>query len=143
VRKVDEEVVHYNIRYATTSQSTVLYKVFGKIREWMEWEAGDQKTKFVPLRLTVHGAAGTGKSFIINTILSYMRCIFYDNDVFHVVAPTGMTTSKVLGETLHRFEGLDGEITEKLQNTVAIPVHIILMETEIFLVAINVGNNNL
>jgi hypothetical protein len=35
----------------------VLYKAFGKIREWMEWEAGDQKAKFVPLRLTVRGAA--------------------------------------------------------------------------------------
>jgi hypothetical protein len=61
VRKVDEEVVHYNIRDATASQSAVLYKVFGKIREWMEWEAGDKKIKFVPLRVTVRGAAGTGK----------------------------------------------------------------------------------
>jgi hypothetical protein len=60
VRKVDEEVVHYNIWDATMSQSEVLYKVFGKIREWMEWEAGDQKSKFVLLRLMVRGAAGTG-----------------------------------------------------------------------------------
>jgi hypothetical protein len=59
-RKVDEEVVHYNIRDTTASQSAVLYKVFGKIREWMEWEAGDQNSKFVPLRLTVRGAAGMG-----------------------------------------------------------------------------------
>jgi hypothetical protein len=61
VRKVDEEVVHYNIRDAKASQSAVLYKVFGKLREWMEWEAGDQNSKFVPLRLMVRGAAGTGK----------------------------------------------------------------------------------
>jgi hypothetical protein len=61
VRKVDEEVVHHNIQDATASQSTVLYNVFGKIREWMEWEAGDQKSNFVPLRLTVRGAAGMGK----------------------------------------------------------------------------------
>jgi hypothetical protein len=50
VRKVDEEIVHYNIGDATASQYAVLYKVFGKIREWMEWEASDQKSKFVPLR---------------------------------------------------------------------------------------------
>jgi hypothetical protein len=49
----------------------VLYKVFGKIREWMEWEAGDQNSKFVPLRLTVRGAAGTGKSVIIKSIQFY------------------------------------------------------------------------
>jgi hypothetical protein len=40
-RKVDEEVVRYNIWDATALQYAVLYKVFGKIREWMEWEAGD------------------------------------------------------------------------------------------------------
>jgi hypothetical protein len=73
MRNVDEEVVHYNIRDATALQYTVLYKVFGKIREWMEWEADDQNTKFVQLRLTVRGDARMGKSFIINTIVSYMR----------------------------------------------------------------------
>jgi hypothetical protein len=57
MRKVDEEVVHYNIRYATSLQYAVLYKVFGKIQEWMEWEAGDQNTKYLPLRLMVRGAA--------------------------------------------------------------------------------------
>jgi hypothetical protein len=133
VRKVDEEVVHYNIRDATASHSAVLYKVFGKIREWMEWEAGDQKSKYVPLRLTVRGAAGTGKSSIINIIVSYNRCMFDDNDVVHVVAPTGMATFNVLGETLHRFAGLDWQnmkkgmtnitmekLQKKLQSTVAI-----------------------
>jgi hypothetical protein len=63
----------------------------------MEWEAGDQNKKFLPLRLTVREAAGTGKSFIINIIASYMRCNFYDNDVVHVAAPTGMAAFNVLG----------------------------------------------
>jgi hypothetical protein len=57
MRKVDEEAVHYNIWDATTSKSAVLYKVFGKIQEWMEWEDGDQKTKFLPLGLMVRGAS--------------------------------------------------------------------------------------
>jgi Tfp pilus assembly pilus retraction ATPase PilT len=97
VRKVDPEAVHYNMWYATGSQSAVIYKVFGKIRELMEWEAGDQKPKFVPLRLMVRGAAGTGKIFIINTIVSYMICMFDDNDMVHVVEPMGMAASNVLG----------------------------------------------
>jgi hypothetical protein len=133
VMKVDEDFLHYNIQYATASQSAVLYKVFGKIWEWMEWEAGNQNSKFVPLRLTVRGGAGTWKSFIINTIVSYMRCMFDDNYVIHVVAPTGIEAFNVLGETLHRFVGLDWrnmkkgmtnstmeKFQKKLQNTVAI-----------------------
>jgi hypothetical protein len=107
MRKVDEEVVNYNIWDETASQSAVLYKVFGKIQELMEWEAGDQKTKFLPLRLTVRGASGMGKSFISNTIVSYMRLMFDDNDVVHIIAPTWMAAFNVLGKTLHRFSGLD------------------------------------
>jgi hypothetical protein len=136
VRKVDVEVVHYNIRYATALQSAVIYKVFGKIREWMEWEAGDQKSKVVPLRLTVGGGAGTGKSFISNAIVSCNRRMFDDNDVAHVVAHTGMASFNVLEETLHRFAGIDWrnmkkgmtnstmeKLQKKLQNMVAIMMY--------------------
>jgi hypothetical protein len=91
-------------------QSTVLYKVFGKIREWMEREAGDQKSQFVPLRLTVRGAAGTGESFVIYVIVSYMRHMFHDNYRIHVVAPTGMAAFNVLGVITHRLSGLDWRI---------------------------------
>jgi hypothetical protein len=62
---------------------------------------------FIPLRLTVRGAAGTGKSFIINTIVSYLRRMFDDNDVVHVLAPTGIAAFNVLEEKLHRFSGID------------------------------------
>jgi hypothetical protein len=74
-----------------------------------------------------------GKSFIINTIVSYMRRMFDDNGVVHVVASTVMTSFNVLGETLDMFAGLDWRNTKKgmtnstmeklqnkLQNTVAI-----------------------
>jgi hypothetical protein len=96
MRKVDEEVVHCNIWDATASQSAVMYKVFGKIQEWMEREAGDQKTKFLPLRLMFRGSAGTVKCFIINTIGSYMIRILDDKYVVHVIASTGMATFNVL-----------------------------------------------
>jgi hypothetical protein len=99
----------------------------------MEWKAGDHKTKFLPLRLKVCGAAGTGKSFIINTIVSYMRCMFDDNYVVRVTAPTGMAAFNILGETLHIFVGLDwrnmkkgmtnrtmDKLQKKLQNMVVI-----------------------
>jgi hypothetical protein len=79
----------------------------------MEWEASDQNTKFVPLRLMVHGAAATGKSLIINTIASYMRRMFDDSDVVHVIAPTGMAAFNILGKTLHRCVGLDWRNTRK------------------------------
>jgi hypothetical protein len=69
----------------------VLYKVFGKIQEWTEWEAG--------------GEAETVKRFIINTIVSYMISMINDNDVVHAIAPTGMSSFNIGGGGL-RWYGL-------------------------------------
>jgi hypothetical protein len=84
-------------------------------------------------RLTVRGAAGTRNFFISNTIVSYIRRMFDDNGVVHVVAPMRMAAFNVLGGALHRFAGLDWrnmkkgmtnstmeKLQKKLQNTVAI-----------------------
>jgi hypothetical protein len=73
----------------------------------MVWEESDKKYPFIPLRLTVRGAAGTGKIYIINTIVSYLRRMFGDNHVVHVLDPTGIAAFNVLGETLHIFSGID------------------------------------
>jgi hypothetical protein len=106
MRKVDKEVVHCNIRDATTSQSAGFTRFLVKYRNGWNGKLATKKTKFLPLRLTVRGAAGTGETFIINAIVSYMRRMFDDNDVFHVVSPTGMASFNVWGG-LHIFGGLD------------------------------------
>jgi hypothetical protein len=73
----------------------------------MVWEESDKNDPFIPLRLIVRGTAGTGKSYIINTIVSYSRRMFGDNDVVHILAPTCIAAFNVIGETLHRFAGID------------------------------------
>jgi hypothetical protein len=66
-----------------------------------------QERNIFTLWLTIKGAAGAGKSFIITTIVSYLWRMFDDNDVVHVVAPIGMAAFNILGEKRHRFAGLD------------------------------------
>ena len=39
-----------------------------------------QKKKFKPLRMTIMGCGGTGKSVLINTLVTCIRKIFDDND---------------------------------------------------------------
>jgi hypothetical protein len=56
----------------------------------------EKKDPYIPLRLTVRGASGTGKSYIINTLVSYLRRMFGDNDVVHVLAPTGIAAFNIL-----------------------------------------------
>jgi hypothetical protein len=66
-----------------------------------------QKGSIYSTEAHCEGAAGTGKSYIINTIVSYLRRMFGDNDVVHILAPPGIAAFNVLGETLHRFAGID------------------------------------
>jgi RNA recognition motif-containing protein len=43
MRKVDEQLLHYDINDTTESQVSVLYKAFGNIHEWISWGASDKK----------------------------------------------------------------------------------------------------
>jgi len=64
-------------------------------------------TKYKPLRATVMGCGGTGKSFIINTIISIVRTMTQLNDSILVGAPTGAAAFNVQGSTLHRLLGIN------------------------------------
>jgi hypothetical protein len=79
----------------------------------MVWEESDKKDPFIPLRLTMRGAAGIGKRYIINTIVSYLGRMFGENDMVQVLTPTGIAAFNVLGYTLNRFAGIDWKIQEK------------------------------
>jgi len=71
-----------------------------KIHEWVNC---DDFTSFKPLRMIINGGGGTGKSVIINTIVSTMRQMFQNNGVVKVVAPTGTAAFNVNGETFHHL----------------------------------------
>jgi hypothetical protein len=52
--------------------------------------------------MTIMGCGGTGKSVLINTLVSCIRKIFKDNDTVFVTAPTGAAAYNVRGSTIHR-----------------------------------------
>jgi hypothetical protein len=64
-------------------------------------------TKYKPLRATVMGCGGTGKSFIINTIISIVQTVTKLNDSILVGAPTGAAAFNVQGSTLHCLLGIN------------------------------------
>ena len=76
------------------------YIILKKIKEWIEC---DDFSTFVPLRCTLDGKGGTGKSVLINTIVSVLRRRFNLNNVVAVAAPTGTAACNVNGVTLHSF----------------------------------------
>ena len=48
---------------------------------------------------------GTGKSVLINILITVIRIIFEDNNVIYVCGQTGCSAHGVGGETMHRFFG--------------------------------------
>lgn len=73
-----------------------------KLYEFME---SDDLRSFKPLRIILNGAGGSGKSVVINTIVSVIRKMFDTDDVVKVVAPTGTAAFNVNGETFHHMLG--------------------------------------
>jgi hypothetical protein len=79
----------------------VLEKLFFWIRDIERDDVDVSQLK--PLRMTVVGAAGTGKSVLINALVTVLREMFQSTDSVFVGAPTGSAAFKAFGETMHRL----------------------------------------
>ena len=55
--------------------------------------------------MTITGGGGTGKSVVINTLVTLFRRMFNCNDVIRIAAPTGTAAFNVNGETFHHMLG--------------------------------------
>jgi len=90
----------YTIDSLFPDQRHVIIEVLNKLKEWIECSDSRQ---FKPLRMTVNGPGGSGKSVVINTLVSVIRKIFQRDDIIRVSAPTGTAAFNVGGETLHHL----------------------------------------
>ncbi len=61
---------------------------------------------YKPMRATIMGCGGTGKSYIINTIIGMVRELTNSNNTVQVAAPSGAAAYNVQGSTLHRLLAL-------------------------------------
>jgi len=93
----------YALQELTEEQLEIACTVIEKLKEWLEFSEKQQSKTFNPLRMTVAGAAGSGKSRVINTLVTVIRQILQDNNSVHVIAPTGAAAFNVGGQTIHRL----------------------------------------
>ena len=87
-----------------TDQKWIAHVVLNKIREYF---TTDDFKHFRPLRMTINGQGGTGKSVLLNTITSVVRKFTGCNDSVLVCAPTGTAAFNVNGETIHSLVRLN------------------------------------
>ncbi len=86
----------YSLKYLSKQQPAVVLASIDTIVTFL-----NDNTEYKPLQATVMGCGGTGKSFIINTIISIVKNMTQLNDSIIVGAPTGAATFDVQGSTLH------------------------------------------
>ena len=99
----------YELKNLKGDQLEIACVVMKTLLEWIKYNRGElaNDKAFEPLRMIIRGAAGTGKSVLINTTVTVIRKLFVDNDAVHVMAPTGAAAFNVLGETIHRMLGIN------------------------------------
>lgn len=92
----------YDINDCTIEQRTIVLAAVDTVMKFIN----NDKT-YKPMRATVLGEAGTGKSYVINTITTIMRKLTQCNDTVLVAAPSGAAAFNVGGCTLHRSLMID------------------------------------
>ncbi len=109
----------YTLNDLWADQRQIMAQILFKLREWLSHLSTNdcENSTFEPVRLTIVGAAGTGKSVLINTLVTVLRSMFNDNDVVQVAAPTGTAAFNIGGETLHRLFAItiEDEFSSKVQ----------------------------
>ena len=75
---------------------------------------------YKPMRATVLGCGGTGKSHIINTIIGIVRQMTVSNNTIQIAAPSGSAAYNVQGSTMHSLLNInvtnpENKLSEKRQ----------------------------
>ena len=112
----------YKLEDLNDEQFKIAFVILAKIKEWLECK--ETSKPFEPLRMTICGMAGTGKSRLINTLVSIIRTMFQHNNTVHVGTPTGASAYNVGGRTIHSLfkigvRNADKELTEKEKQEIA------------------------
>lgn len=102
----------YRIDDLAIDQKQCLAEVLHAVRQYCE---GGYDNENNVLRLTVSGSAGSGKSTLINTLVTCMRRMFPEDDTISVFAPTGAAAFNAGGQTLHA-----GFLLPRITNSLAV-----------------------
>ena len=93
---------HYELNDLFDDQKYIAFKVLETIKNWLTCR---DLRKFEPLRCTINGQGGTGKSVLLNTLVSVVRRFSQSNNVVFAAAPTGTAAFNVNGQTIHSLTG--------------------------------------
>ena len=102
----------YSIDTCKEDQKEVLSYILQYFKRWCELENMPESIKsFLPLRMTLCGVAGSGKSTLINTLVTSIRKITKKTNSVYVCGPTGSAAFNAGGETCHSLFNIHAKLT--------------------------------
>ena len=106
----------YSMDELVGNQRAVFTTVMNNLIDWINYAKG-KTSQYRPLRMTVLGKGGTGKSYVINTIVTQVRKLFKINGSAVIVAPTGTAAYNVGAQTIQREFGIGKDVTKEMSKT--------------------------
>jgi len=91
----------YDVEKMSDEQKVIVYNAVDTVIKFL-----NNDPTYKPMRATIMGSGGTGKSFIINTIISMVRSLTGSNDTVQIAAPSGAAAFNVQGSTIHNLLGV-------------------------------------
>lgn len=89
----------YLIEDLLEGQQLIALEVVKTLAKWVDCISSPEE--FKPLRLTIRGKAGTGKTTLIHTLVSITKTLFNCDEAVAVVCPSGCAASNAGGKTIH------------------------------------------
>ena len=94
----------YTIDGCSEDQKKVLSYILQYLKNWYDLvKTSDVLKSFTPLRMTLCGVAGSGKSTLINALVTAIRKITGKTNSVYVCGPIGPAAFKAGGETCHQL----------------------------------------
>jgi len=73
----------YDVEKMPDEQKVIVYNAADTVIKFL-----NNDSTYKPMRATIMGSGGTGKSFIVNTIISMVMSLTGSNDTVQIVAPS-------------------------------------------------------
>ena len=91
----------YSVENLSSEQKQIVYGAVDTVVKFL-----NNDPSYKPIRGTIVGSGGTGKSFIINTIIGMIQTLTSSNDTIQIAAPSGAAAYNVQGSTIHNLLGV-------------------------------------
>jgi hypothetical protein len=91
----------YELEDLNEDQKEIAQYILQAITDWINCSRENRMKDFKPIRLTVRGVAGSGKSTLIHTLSTAVKRLFSCDSVVCINGPTGCCAFSVGGKTVH------------------------------------------